>query len=183
MPYIIVVNDDNELTAPKKTRIMQRSKLVDDMWFLVNPMYNGYDMSSCTALLEYVLPVSKQYKSEILTKSEEGYEEYDKYVLPVDTNLTAESGDVELQLSFICADIDPDGNEVQRVRKTSTYKVAVVPISAWSDIVPDSALSAIDQRIIKVDSQIKELEDMADIMFDKNTDNKNILHDGPAFVK
>lgn len=181
--YVIVVNDDNQLTAPKKARIMQRSKLVDDMWFLVNPMHNGYDMSSCTALLEYMLPVSKQYKSEILTQSEEGYEEYAKYVLPVDTDITSEPGDVELQLSFICTDIDPDGNSIQRVRKTSVYKVTVVPISAWSDIVPDSALSAIDQRIIKVDAQIKELEDMVDTVFDKNTDKENDLHDGPALVK
>lgn len=169
--YVILVNDDNNLTAPKKERIMQRSKLVDTLWFLVPPFYKEHDMSVCTVMLEYVLPVSRKYKTEILELSDERYEEYLKYTVPFDTDLTTEAGKIELQLTFVYADIDVNGNDVQHVRKTSTTFINIVPISAWSDIIPDSSLSALDQRLIKVDSQIKALNDYAEILGNSQVDN------------
>lgn len=171
MAYVILVNSDNSLTASKKERIMQRSKLFSNLWFLAEPTYKGYDMSLCTVVLEYVLPVSKKYESEILELSEEGYEEYLKYTLSFDTNLTSEPGKIELQLTFIYSDMDENGKSIQRVRKTSTCFVEILPISAWSDVVPDGALSAIDQRIIKLDSQLKEMADIGNAIIDTKADN------------
>ena len=169
--YVILVNEDNSLTASKKERIMQRSKLFDTLWFLANPIYKEYDMSKCTVMLEYVLPVSKKYCSEILTLSDDGYEEYLKYILPFDTNITSEAGKVELQLTFVLADLDVDGNPIQRVRKTSTTVINIIPISAWSDIIPDSALGAIDQRLIKADAQMKALEEAHALLNESKADN------------
>lgn len=170
--YVIKVNPDNTITAPVKQRIIQRSKLVDDMWFLVDPIYNGYDLSDCTVLLEYLKPVSKEYKTETLVKSEEGYEEYLKYILPVDTEFTKEAGTLELQLSFIYVNIDADGNAIQRVRKTAPkLKVEIIPISAWSDIIPDSALSAIDQRIVQQEVQIRMMADLVGTMSNNMVDD------------
>jgi hypothetical protein len=175
--YVILINDDNSLSAPKKQRIVQRSKLVDTFWFLVKPMYNGYDMTNATVLLEYLKPMSKKYCNEILVLSDDKYEDHLKYTLPVDTELTDEHGEIELQLSFIYVDIDVDGKAIQRVRKTApTIKIHVTPISAWSDIIPDSALSALDQRIIKTDAQIKALNDMNEII--SNTKADNLAYDG-----
>jgi hypothetical protein len=171
MAYVILVNEDNTLTASKKERIMQRSKLFNNLWFLAEPTYNGYDMSACTVVMEYILPISKKYYSDILELSEEGYQEYLKYVVPIDSKLTTEVGEVELQLTFIYSDLDENGESVQRVRKTSTAKLNIVPISAWSDIVPDSALGALDQRIIKMDAQIKELLDLGDAYDAAKADN------------
>ncbi len=170
--YVIRVNTDNSLSSPVKQRIIQRSKLVDDMIFLVEPIYNGHDMTDCAVLLEYLKPVSKEFKTEMLVLSDERYEEYLKYVLPVDTEFTKEAGSLELQLSFIYVDIDADGNQIQRVRKTSpTLKVEIVPISAWSDIIPDEALSAIDQRIIKQEAQIRALGELSVTIADSKADN------------
>lgn len=187
--YTILVNDDNTLYGTNKERIMQRSKLFDNLQFLVNPMYKGYDMSLCTVMLEYVLPVSKKYCTEILERSEEGYEEYLKYTLPFDTNITSEAGKIELQLTFAYSDLDVDGAPIQRVRKTSTTTITIVPIAAWSDLIPDSALSAIDQRLIKTDAQIKELidahnslnEDKADdIVYSPDDNTLQLLSNGKA---
>ena len=163
--YVFLVNNDNTITASVKQRIMQRSKLMDTLYFLVNPNYNNYDLTNYTVVLEYLLPVSKKYCTEILTLSDERYKDHLKYTLPVDTTLTDEAGKVELQLSFIYVDMDVDGKDIQRVRKTSKAYLEILPITAWSDIIPDSALSAIDQRIIKADAQIKALSDAA-VMFD-----------------
>jgi len=175
MAYVILVGEDNSLTTTRKERIMQRSKLVDNLWFLAYPKYKGQNMSEYTVMLEYVLPCSKKYRTEILELSDEMYEDHLKYTLPFDTQLTSESGEIEAQLTFVKADIDENGNSIQRVRKTSTVKINIVPISAWSDIIPDSALSALDQRLIKVDSQIKALSDMGTI-FD-NTKADNIVYE------
>lgn len=170
--YIILVNEDNTLTASQKQRIIQRSKLVDDLCFLTAPTYNGHDLTDATVLLEYVKPVSREYKTETLVLSEERYDGYLKYILPVDTELTKEAGNIELQLSFIYVAMDADGNTEQRVRKTApAIKVKIIPVEAWCDIVPDSALSAIDQRIIKVDAQLKALNDLNTVVLDSKADN------------
>ena len=61
--YTILVNDDNTLTTSIRERIMQRSKLVDSLHFLVYPTYKGLDMTDFTVTMEYILPVSKEYVS------------------------------------------------------------------------------------------------------------------------
>ena len=170
--YVILVHDDNTLSVPQKQRIIQRSKLVDDFWILTSPIYNGRDMTDCTVLLEYVKPVSNEYKTETLVLSEERYEEYLKYILPVDTEFTKEAGSLRLQLSFIYVDIDADGNQIQRVRKTSpTLKVEIVKLEEWFNVIPDSDLSAVDQRIIKTDAQLKMVADLVGTMSDNKADN------------
>lgn len=178
--YTILVTNDNELVATTKKRIMQRSKLVDNLHFLVYPTYDSgteeYDMSEFTATMEFLLPVSKGYKSETLTLSEEHYETESgefmlEYLVPFDTSLTAEAGDIEVQLTFIKLIMDEEGHDTQYVRKTSTCVIKVLPISAWSDIIPDSALSAIDQRIIQTQAQIDELADLAGTISISKADN------------
>ena len=179
MPYTIMVCNDNSLYGSNKRKIMQREKLFNKLWFLVPPCYNGYDMSKCTVVMRYLLPISKEYRTETLKLSEEKYEEYLKYVLPVDTNLTKEWGNIELNLTFILldkvSDVDDNGNViqriVQRVRKTENHNLYVTQLPNWDSIIPDSALSELDQRIIKQDAQIKALEDLANILGENQVDN------------
>ena len=69
-------------------------------------------------------------------------------------------------------DIDADGNVIQRVRKIAPrLEVEIIPIEAWSDIIPDSALSSIDQRLIKADAQIKAIADLANVFDLTKADN------------
>ena len=220
--YTILVNDDNTLITSVRERIMQHSKLMNSLHFLVNPKYeidavkyddtstdtpdttedattsetttleeesdgevtvepvvvDGIaDMSKFTVMLEYLTPVSKQYKSEILTLTvdDEGkpktYKDRLEYKLPFDTYLTSEAGDIEVQLTFTAVDLDADGKGYQYVRKTSTDAITITPISAWSDIVPDKALNAIDQRLLETQKQIKALEELNDISAVAKADN------------
>lgn len=169
--YVILVNNDNTLSAPKKQRIMQRSKLVDTFWFLVHPIYNNIDLTDCKVLLEYLTPVSRQYKTEILKLSEEKYEDHLKYLLPIDTELTAEAGEIELQLTFAKAEFDANGNFFTPVRKTDSINVNVFPINKWADIIPDEALNSIDQRLIKMDAQIRALDDLNTLTYMTKADN------------
>ena len=169
--YTILLNDTNELITSVKERIMQRSKLVDSLHFLVDPSYKGLDMSDFTVMMEYILPVSREYHSEILVKSDALYKEKLEYKVPFDTNLTKEAGNVEVQLTFIKVSLDADGESIQQVRKTSPTIIKILPISAWSDIVADDALGAIDKRLIKAEAMINAVGEMAQRIDENKADN------------
>ena len=173
MAYTFVIEEDNCLTTSRREVIMQRSKLVDEINFLVNPTYKTIenDMSLFNVIMEYILPVSRKYDTLELELDPEGYQEYLKYVVPLDTNFSSEAGDIELQLTFIYVGLDADGNGVQKVRKTKVAKLHITPVAAWSDIIPDSALSALDQRIIKTQAQINELGYYAQVTYENQVDN------------
>ncbi len=171
MAYTIIVGDDNSLYGSNKEKIIQKEKLFNKIWFLVAPCYKGYDMSQCTVTLRYVLPISKEFVTETLVLSEEKYNEYLKYVLPIDTNLSKEWGDIELNLTFTMIDVDDNGNIVHRVRKTTNHCMHITQLPDWDKFVPDSALSAIDQRIIMTQAQIKRLEEMNQAIINEKADN------------
>ena len=164
MAYVIIVENDNTLYGSCKQKIIQREKLFNKLWFLVPPHYNGHDMSRCTVTMRYLLPISKEFRTETLILSSESYEEYLKYVLPVDTNLTKEYGDVRLNLTFTMLDVDDDGKIIQRVRKTENGVLHITPIPDWDSMIPDASLAALDERILKQDAQIRALADVANIL-------------------
>lgn len=190
MAYVILVNDDNSLYGSKKERIMQRSKCVDVLTFVAPQTYKGVDMTNASVALEYILPVSREYKTEYLVLSDERYNDcFLQYNLPFDTKLTKEAGEIELQLTFAYVDLDSNGNGIQKVRKTSPTTISIIPISAWSDVIPDEALSALDQRILKQDAQIRALNDLANalegefnmvdnLVYDKNEDTLQLSANG-----
>jgi hypothetical protein len=171
MPYTIIVCDDNSLYGSCKRTIMQREKLFNKLWILVPPCYNGYDMSQCTVTMRYLLPISKEFRTEALVLSDDKYEEYLKYVLPVDTCFTKEWGNIELNLTFTMLDSDENGNVVQRVRKTDNHILTITKIPDWDSIVPDSSLAALDQRIIMQTAQIKALESLAETLGESKADD------------
>lgn len=176
--YTILLDDSNALVTTAKERIMQRSKLVDRLRFLVEQEYKGQNMGEFTAMMEYLLPVSREYKSEILTAESELYKDHIDYRVPFDTCLTREPGDVEVQLTFVKVTLDEAGKPAQLVRKTSPVVVTIVPISAWSDIVADSALNAVDQRLVQAEAMIGAMDDMVQILYETKADNIAYDKDG-----
>ena len=170
--YVILVNEDGTLYGSHKERIMKGSKLVDNLVFIVDPIYKGIDMTDATVVLEYVLPISRKYKTEYLILSNERYNNcFLQYKLPFDTCLTSEAGAIGLQLTFAKTELDISGKDTQRVRKTSSTTIEITPVTAWADIVPDDALSALDERIIKQDAQIRALADLAVLLNENQVDN------------
>ena len=169
--YTIVVNQDNVLEKTHIERIMRKSKLVNNLRFLVPVQYNEISMDGFTAVLEYRLPISKDYTIEILTVQSELYaNEYLDYRLPIDTKLTAEPGEVEIQLTFIKASLDASGNSTQYVRKTLPTTITITPIASWSDVVPDTVLTALDQRIIALNLTLEQLSNLADLINQNKAD-------------
>lgn len=159
--YTFLITDDDAIIPSTRERIMQRSNAVNNIRFLVSPTYNGYDMTNYTATIEYVLPVSKEYKTETLVLSQETTDQgYLEYKLPLKTKLTREAGNIEIQLTFIWLEMTVDGETEQHVRKTSSVTLPILPIQSWSDIIPDDALTSLDQRLIKLQSLANQLADI-----------------------
>lgn len=169
--YTILITDSNELVTTVRERIMQRSKLVDDLHFLMEPTYNGFDMSKFTATMQYITPVSRELRTETLALSEALYKDMLEYKLPVDTNITKEAGDFAINLTFTWAEMTADGAVKQHVRKIDETTIKIIPISAWCDIVPDAALDALDQKILAIDARINAVEDLSTQIHETKADN------------
>ena len=169
--YTFLIGEDNTLTATVVDRVMERSKLVDTLHFLADPVYKDVDMSEFQVVMEYLLPVSKKYKTEILEKSDELYKDMLEYKLPFDTALTSEPGDIEIQLTFTNVTLDEQGHNTQYVRKVGPGTIKIVPISAWSDIIPDEALSAVDQRLLAAQALMKALNEQNNTIMKSKADS------------
>ena len=179
----ILLTNEHELIPTVSHCIMQRSNLIDNIEFLVPKNYEDYDMSQFDCLLEYILPVSKRYSSVFLTLDDTNYkEDYLRYVLKADTEITEEAGEVELQLTFGNVELSPDGEmSIQTVRKTQTCTIPVTPIAAWADIIPNGALTALDQRIIELKGVAKALDSLNQEIYTNQVDTL-ILDDGKLSV-
>lgn len=169
--YTILVEDTNELTTSIRERIMCKSKLVDQLHFLANPVYKDIDMSEFTVMMEYTLPVSKTYRTEYLVRSEELYKGKLEYKLPFDTALTSEPGNIEVQLTFVDVTMNETGETLQYVRHTTPTTITITPISAWSDMIPDSVLTPLDQRLLEVIALNKQLSDIVNTIDETKADN------------
>lgn len=167
--YTILINKNNTLTTSNRTNIMHRSSMVDSLRVLVDPYYEFNDittlnMSEFICTMEYVLPVSKKYTTEVLTPQSELYKEKLDYRLPVDTKITSEAGDVEVKFVFTKLEMLDDGKMKPRVRKTSSTIVKVIPVETWSDYIPDANLDSIAQIMLMLQGKIEQEKAYAEII-------------------
>lgn len=176
--YTILINNDNTLTKSVIKNIMHRSSMVDKFHILANPMYNDFDMREFTCVMEYVLPISKQYIVEILTPSAELYKEKIEYTLPVNTQITSEIGNVELKFTFTKLEMLEDGSKVERVRKTSSTAITILKVEQWSDYISDAKLDPVVQMLLNVQAQneqskvyLEQLQDAAEILMTTKGDS------------
>ena len=165
--YTILINDDNTLTKSVVERIMHRSHNVNSLRFLMNPTYtarNGQvmDMAGFTMILEYVLPISRTYKTVILSPEAELYKDRLQYVLPVTTDITSEVGEVELKFTMTKLDMLEDGSKIEYVRHTSETYVNILAVENWSDYIANSDLSNIAEMMLIIQAQQEQLKAYAE---------------------
>lgn len=179
--YVIKLNNDHSLIATNRIRIMQRSKLIDTLCFLVPPTYDNFDMTKTTVCMEYITPISREYKTKLLTCEELLYKEHLQYIIPFDTDLTREHGNLEIQLSFVGVSMDDNGKIKQHSRKTEVAYITITPIAAWSDMIPDEQLTVIDQRLIKTEAMIQQMFDINMSLADEMP-NTLLIEDGKLHI-
>jgi len=170
--YTILVNLDDSLTKSKVERIMQGSSMVDQLHFLVDVDYKGQDMRNYTVIVEYKLPQSKRkYKVEHLSPSEELYKEKLEYIVPFDTYLTAEPGEVEVKLLFMYLEMDAEGNFIEHTRATDATYIKITPVEQWSSYIPDANLDSIAQMVLATQAQIEQVKGYAEVINANKADN------------
>lgn len=176
--YTILLEDDKSLISTKKEAIMQYSNLVDKIQFLIPLEVSDNDMTTFTSvLLEYMSPISKIYRTEFLQQSSELYNEHLQYILPVDSKITAEAGDVELQLTFYKTVMTEDGEAQVPVFKTQGYKLKIIPVANWSQFVASEFMQPLDQRIAELLVLQEEITAIQDQIMDYQSnliDDENI---------
>lgn len=173
--YTLFIGKDNYIVTISPERIIQRSKLVNTVCIRVANDYNGLKMQDFQAIMYYRLPVSKEWKPKELVASEELYkDEFVEYLIPVDTWLTAEAGDVEFEIKFYNVSMGGDINISQYVRKATNGKIHISHSKDWADGIADSLLDTIDQRIIQlmmVQNRQEEMIEETQVLVNNKADN------------
>lgn len=158
--YTLKINEDGSVTTAHYETIMQRSNLVDNFQILASPTYRGIDLSDFNLTMKFLLPVSKRLNSITLTLTNANYDGFLQYVVKGTTLFTAEAGDIEVFFSFTKLTQNEDGSFNQLVRETQKGIVHITSIPDWGNIVPDDALTALDQRMIALEALIKQLDSL-----------------------
>lgn len=166
---VIVMKPTKELVQTKRIRVYQRETLVDKLKFLIPFTYEDLDLTKFTVMLQYI-DVSGTVRGEVLTRDSEDYEDADGnkthmiYVLPVDSQLTRQSGDIKLKLNLDYVDNegqteDPEEEPTQKhyVLNTDDTILPILPVADYYSIVPDESLSLINNKIAELNNKIEEL--------------------------
>ena len=149
--YTLLLNQNKEWVATHREAIVRFSNLCDKIRFLVPPTVGDSDIGGFdTVQLRYVSPLTKKPGAEYLTRSEDLYKGHYEYVLPVDTKVSAEDGDVEMEITLYASEMTADGEVERIVMHTRPFKLRVFPVSSWSNFTDSGALSALDERITEL---------------------------------
>lgn len=181
--YTILIKNDNTAIAVERERIMQKSSLVNTLRFLVPKVYNDINMAELDFVMEYLSPVSHTVRLVTLKLVDENYkDDYLLYMLPVDIDMTAESGSVAFNLSFMNVFMDEDGVTRNVVRKIEEMKIEVIPIGSWFTL-PEEAYDTLTQYYLANQQNIKALSDLIGIINQNKADSIKLdIEDGSLYA-
>lgn len=170
-----LLKDDNTIQAVSRSTVMEKSNCIEDIEFITKKIYNGYDMAEFDLVLEYKTPITHSVRLKTLELFDSDYkDEYYKYKLPSETKtITGESGQVEMNLSFMKVEIDPDGKVINHVRNFTPTFLNIVPLSSWFT-VSDEGMSQIAELYLANKSQIEALSQIASQIYDTKADDIGI---------
>ena len=143
--YTLLVTDNNELISTVQDNIIEGSSLVDKIHILSAKNYEKIDLSECTAYLEYVLPSAKIANQVELEKNVNFYvdslgEEYLEYFVNIDSNLTSESGNVAVRVTFV-----KKSGQNTIIRRTEEGNIYITPSTTYlSSTIPTPSSSALE---------------------------------------
>lgn len=140
-------------------RLYQRQSMVDAMQFLLPETYDDISLAPFTVCLEYIDPVKVAHK-EILTLDEELYkEQFLRYTLPLDSKFTYAAGTLTLKLTLTWQDEETNS---KYVLKTDELDINIMTSKDYFAFVDDSSLTALDNKIMELQTKADELAAVAD---------------------
>lgn len=150
--YTLKITDENTVVTTVKEKLIEKSNFVDKIQIVVARLYREQiDMSDTEVYMKYVLPISKKIKMTKLTPNDLSYEnDYIQYLIPAETYLTAETGDIEVSFTFLKLESNEDDSIVSYVRKTQSGVIHISPLATFDGYEPDEMLSEVDQRLLTI---------------------------------
>ena len=177
MALVMMIKADNTVATTSKRTIMQKEKLVNTLRVVTARYYNDYDMENFQLVFSYVTPISRAVRTGVMTLTTDSYDGLNDtlvYDLSVDTGITAENGDVQIQFMFTSVELDPDtGENIQRVRMIEETTLHVSQTADWL-ITPDGALNDLAEIYLRNQQMLNALQAVADQLYSNNVSDVTI---------
>ena len=159
------MQSDKSLVATNRVKIYQREKLADKLQFLIPSTYQDINIQNCIILLKYV-DQNHIVQSEQLVQDEELYkEDYVRCVVPVNTKLTKDPGNITMHLTFIQVNYETSDSDI--VLHSGEITIQVSPLQDLYGHITDESLEVLDKKIIQLQASI-DAANLLNESIDKN---------------
>lgn len=179
-----LLKDDYTVMKSIKKPVMEKSTGIDVLYFISPKTIGGYDMTDgFNLVMEYLKPVSKKVKIETLTLVDSDYEgDYLRYCLPLNTEVTEEPGEVEINLTYMGVSLDEDGKSHEHICPFAPTYLTIVPISSWFT-ASDEAMTQLAEIYTANQRQIQALSDLANMLNQNKADDIKLdIESGEIYV-
>ncbi len=150
--YIIIMDEDKQLTPTIKQAIYRGENMMDDVKFLLPLTYKKFDLSEFTVKLQYIQN-QKIVHEEILTLDDPPLRtDRLSFSLQLNSIFTQKEGELEVQLRATKVDIDA---AIQYILKTST---------CYIDILPSCYYETGDEPEAEIGSKLEEIGSKLEVM-------------------
>lgn len=172
--YTLLIKEDKSVIASNREVIMQRDKLVNKLQVLCPKVFNGLDITQFDLAMLYRLPISHDLKLVILTLDNATYkDDYCSYILDIDTDITAECGDVELNFQFMSSELSDTGENIQRVHGIKPFYLHICQLSDYLAL-SDPALNTLAQLYLNNKNLILAQERLVQSIYETKLDDIKI---------
>ena len=180
--YTLLIKEDKTVIATNRETIMQRDKLVNKLQILCPRMFNGLDITEFDLAMLYKLPISHDLKLVILNLDDASYkDDYCRYILDIDTDITAECGDVELNFQFMSTKLSDIGENIERTQGIMPYLLHVCQLSDYL-VLSDPAMNTLAQLYLNNKNMILAQDKlMQEIYNNKLDDIKLDINEGMLY--
>ena len=177
MALVMMIKADNTVVTTSKRTVMQKEKLVNTLRVVTARYYNNYDMEDFQLTFSYVTPISHALRTGVMsltTDSYDGVTDMLVYDLNVDTGITAENGDVQIQFMFTNVELDPDtGENIQRVRMIEETTLHVSQTADWF-VATDGALNDLAEIYLRNQQMLNAMQAVANQLYSNNISDVTI---------
>lgn len=173
MSNTFLLKDDNSVQHTVKSPVIEKTSNIESINFICPKTYNDMDMSTFDLVLTYKLPISKAVKIVTLEIADSNYKEnYILYKLPATAKtITGETGEVELSLTQMKVELDPDtGKQIKYVRSFTPAILNILPVINYVT-VEDSGLTQLAELYLANKAGLEALKKVADSIYAEKADD------------
>lgn len=177
--YTILMNKDKSLVTSINIPIYQRESKTTVIRFLVPLEIEENNLENFTCAFKYVLPDGTKGCVMPIKQDSLYNDTYLDYRLAITSRMTLKAGTIEGNLSFLKVVSNENGAKESLVIHSGNTNIV---IDELKDIfIDDPNLQAIDQKLLRLESMISDVNSYQDLLNDTKADNIEII-DGEIWL-